>query len=351
MNALSQAASDGIAPLLRWVDRLPEPVDLVLVCAEHQPDVAGHRPGAAVVRLEVCLADLPASAALELVLRGARVEARLEGCGRPDLAARSVDEANGLLTSCARPERVALTSHPGADADIDAEVEGPVLDVRALPLPRRALLSMTASASPAAARPPRAVTERERMLDALRALTAPPPRARPAAGSGSPPARPREPRQRDTLAPHPAPSAMLAASGCTGCGVCVQSCPVDALRLEGSPADDGRVRVTLRHLPASCVDCGECVARCPHGALESTGRHTWASLLACLPQFLASEVLRECARCAEPLPSDSTGSLCEVCAFRRANPFGARLPPGVPPGVAPALAGGAPADGEAPGGG
>ncbi len=347
MNALSQAASDGIAPLLRWVDRLPEPVDLVLVCAEHQRDVADHRPGAAVVRLEVCLADLPASASLELVLRGARVEARLDGCERPGLAARSVDEANGLLTSCARPERVAVTpSHPGADAD----VEGPVLDVRALPLPRRALLSMSAGASAAAAaRPPRAATERERMLDALRALTAPPPRARPAPGSGSPrPARPREPRQRDTLDQHPAPSAMLAASGCTGCGVCVQSCPMDALRMEGSPADDGRVRVTLRHLPASCVDCGECVARCPHGALESTGRHTWAGLLACLPQFLASEVLRECARCAEPLPSDTTGSLCEVCAFRRANPFGARLPPGAPPGVAPALTSGAPAGGEAP---
>ncbi|MCC2307911.1 DUF362 domain-containing protein [Cellulomonas chengniuliangii] len=348
MTALSQAASDGIAPLLRWLDRLPEPVDLMLVCAEHQSEVAGHHPGAAVVRLDACLADLPASALLELVLRGTRVEARLEGCERPDLAARSVDDANRLLTSCARPERVALSSsRAGAGA------EDPVLDVRALPLPRRALLSMSAGPSgAAAARPPRAATERERMLDALRSLTAPPPRVRPAPGSGSePPARPRQPRQRDTLDQHPAPSAMLAASGCTGCGVCVQSCPADALRLEGSPADDGRVRVTLRHLPASCLDCGECVARCPHGALESTGRHTWAGLLACLPQFLASEVLRECARCAEPLPSDSTGSLCEICAFRRANPFGARLPPGVAPGVAPALAGGAPADGEALGGG
>ncbi len=46
---------------------------------------------------------------------------------------------------------------------------------------------------------------------------------------------------------------------CTGCGVCVDSCPSDALKLEGD-----KVEVDVD----ACIDCGICVDECPVEALD-----------------------------------------------------------------------------------
>jgi len=54
-------------------------------------------------------------------------------------------------------------------------------------------------------------------------------------------------------------AARLDASACTACGVCVERCQMDALRLEGDRARlDGR----------RCIGCGLCVSTCPAGALS-----------------------------------------------------------------------------------
>ena len=45
---------------------------------------------------------------------------------------------------------------------------------------------------------------------------------------------------------------------CTGCGACVDACPVDALEL----ADD-KAKVD----PETCIDCGTCVDECPVEAI------------------------------------------------------------------------------------
>ena len=46
---------------------------------------------------------------------------------------------------------------------------------------------------------------------------------------------------------------------CTGCGACVDACPVDALKMvdEKSVVD-----------PETCIDCGTCVDECPVDAIE-----------------------------------------------------------------------------------
>ena len=59
--------------------------------------------------------------------------------------------------------------------------------------------------------------------------------------------------------------------GCDGCGVCVEVCPLDAIKLE-----NGEPRVDL----VSCDGCGACVSRCPRGALR-------------LPNYTAEGLLRE----------------------------------------------------------
>ena len=45
---------------------------------------------------------------------------------------------------------------------------------------------------------------------------------------------------------------------CTGCGACVDVCPVDALKLE-----DDKAVVD----PETCIDCGTCVDECPVEAI------------------------------------------------------------------------------------
>ena len=46
---------------------------------------------------------------------------------------------------------------------------------------------------------------------------------------------------------------------CTGCGVCVEVCPVGAIALE-----NGKARLD----EAACTGCGACVDVCPEGAIQ-----------------------------------------------------------------------------------
>ena len=48
-------------------------------------------------------------------------------------------------------------------------------------------------------------------------------------------------------------------SKCVGCGACIESCPVEALEMDGS---------VVKVDEDKCIDCGACVGACPVEALE-----------------------------------------------------------------------------------
>jgi ferredoxin len=48
---------------------------------------------------------------------------------------------------------------------------------------------------------------------------------------------------------------------CTGCGVCVDACPQDAISLNDVAEIDAE----------KCTDCGTCVEECPNEALSMPG--------------------------------------------------------------------------------
>ncbi len=58
-----------------------------------------------------------------------------------------------------------------------------------------------------------------------------------------------------------APRIKLAPDRCTGASDCVQVCPSEVLRLEGSPA-----RVVIDN-PDACIACAACIVQCPEDAL------------------------------------------------------------------------------------
>lgn len=45
---------------------------------------------------------------------------------------------------------------------------------------------------------------------------------------------------------------------CNACGTCVDSCPVEAIKLEDNAVVDEE----------NCIDCGTCVDECPEGAIS-----------------------------------------------------------------------------------
>lgn len=47
---------------------------------------------------------------------------------------------------------------------------------------------------------------------------------------------------------------------CTGCESCVETCPVEAIKME-----DGKAVIDKE----KCVDCGQCVDECPVEAIKA----------------------------------------------------------------------------------
>ena len=45
---------------------------------------------------------------------------------------------------------------------------------------------------------------------------------------------------------------------CTGCGACVEICPVNAIKIENEKAVIGE----------ECIDCGACISQCPVEAIS-----------------------------------------------------------------------------------
>jgi len=60
---------------------------------------------------------------------------------------------------------------------------------------------------------------------------------------------------------------------CTGCGICSEVCPVEAITV------DQVVKIDA----ATCIDCGSCVAECPNGAISMEEMETALSARSSYP--------------------------------------------------------------------
>ncbi|MFO8074779.1 MAG: ATP-binding protein [Actinomycetota bacterium] len=360
--------AERVQPLLAWVARQRDPIELELACAEHPAPERGTK-GRAVVVLPVCAAELAEHLLYELLDLGAEhVWVRTDGCGDPAATEALLGRAGQVLAALGAGDRVRCEREP------EQQRRRRVLDATVMAVSRRRLLMLPESD----ATPDPGASAHRRLVAALRALaaadadTAPTPggvdqgdagpaadavdttptaggtdadEAGPAAGAaaaadGAPGDR-GEPADGDRSgadepppcpADLPGPGLALVSEGCTACGVCVRACPEDALALvdvaETGPDGATVTRTVLRQYPAACGGAGDCLELCPESALSAPEHWGLNALLEDDVVDLDEIAKAVCRRCGTTFP-DTGAELCEVCAFRRANPFGATLPPAV----------------------
>lgn len=313
------STASGLAGVQRWLAHQGRDVTIELVCAEHAGPVDGP-PGHTLIRLDGCSGELATHELVELLADGSsRVIVRLDGCADPAAARRHLEPTVTLLEA-GLVDRLSLMG-AGVGADPSPLAGGPgapvarrtrrrraaVLDARAMPVSRRALLGLGGigeGEGPASSAEPRA-----RLIDALRAVATP----------------------TTALGALPGPTAGMTAAGCVACGVCVQACPAAALRLADGPVDGSTSISTLLLDPAACTGCERCVELCPTSVLAVAAPVTWDRLLSGDEIPVVTVLTALCARCSVRFPISSGATLCAVCSFRRRNPFGSSLPPGLAP--------------------
>ncbi len=321
------AARDETSALLRCAARVKDQGGIALLCAAHPPADRGARAVDAAIVLEGCLAGLGPSAYASLVALGfAQIDVYLDACaGCPlALAQASVERTLEKARRALKPwiddtQIVAITEAPAAPG-----VPWMVYLAGEPPVPRRRLLNPFATTGIDAALdalsieaveqagPKRISPERLQLLHALALL---------------PPAGP-------ALCPAPLAGQVFLRigtdGGCTACGACARACPTGALALE---IDDDANTFRLAHLAAICTGCDACLHLCAPDALYSRGVPFFSALQAPADEPIAAGRFTRCKRCKARVVegSLSAGGLCEVCAFRRANPFGSVVPERIRP--------------------
>lgn len=260
---MSEAAH---AAILRWL-AASTPARITVSCAE------AALPGTVV--LDGCLADAPLAWLAELAGH-APVQVAVGACATAEATRRRLRELADLTS------RITLDGGPTAAATV--RYSSP-------PARRRGLLGLGRTA------PGPSGTHQQRLAAALAEL----------------PVNPE--------APSPA-TRLVATDACTSCGVCVRTCPHDALSL---PIVDGVAALT-HHLDA-CTGEQACVAFCPHDALHAEGQLPWREVHAAPTVELITQPVRTCRSCSAAFSTDSRGSLCPVCEQQEADPFGVHLPP------------------------
>lgn len=317
--------------------QLPASAPLELICPQHPATGETPAPVAATVRQRRCLAALSAEHLLELSGNGARSlwldDSICQNCPIGQLQAtiaRSVATASGLLAACGLLQALALHS-TDTDRLLAEPVQRPVLDGMQPKLSRRGFFGalrqmaqdrieqaqqeepapMLRPAAPVDQRLPQQLPEsRKRLLARLAQLSLADKDAAAMAGRAI------------SLEKLPFARVEVDKEACAGCGLCVRFCPTGALHFSGDALGlrrpgDAPQPFALSFRASLCIDCGLCVTACPEDAIAFRDELSVSALLAAEWDLLVEGELVACGECGAPTaarPDDKPR--CHVCRQR-----------------------------------
>ncbi len=320
-------ARDETQDVLRCAARVRDQGAIALLCAAHPPIDRGVRPVDAAIVVEGCLAALGPSAYAALAALGiTQIDVYLDACETCPLAPacasieRTLDKARAAL----RPWLAANQLATITDVSEPASKPWAIYLAGEPPVERRRLLN------------PFSGSDANEILDALSvsAVEQSGPKRLPAERLRLLLALDQLPPAGQMLCPAPLGGQTFlrigADDGCTACGACAKACPTGAIALEN---DDETQTFHLIHLPAACTGCDACLHLCDPDVLYSRGVPFFSALQSPEDETLASGHFMRCKRCKTRVVEGALNEqgLCEICAFRRANPFGSRIPERVRP--------------------
>ncbi len=309
------SADDAVPGLLTCAARI-ESGSIELVCKQHPGCLKGSSEDQVAVQLRGCLAGLGAGAYLSLAALGmSRIIVRIDNC--PDcpwgaLQAQietQIKLACQILAAC-RKEVLLQT----VDAST-GEVERPVWDADNPPLSRRDLFRFATRQGQIALARTMSIEQvlhgsapsrsRQRLHAAIGRLTA----ENPIKGSSV--------LEADF-------AFLTVTDECTACGVCGRACPAGALELE---KNENQYR--LKFSAWKCTGCDLCLRVCAQNAIQINHQPSMDQVFGLEEVVLRSGELAQCMRCNAWFAAKPGAAYCPACEFRRNNPFGRKLPPGM----------------------
>jgi ferredoxin len=271
------------------------------------------------IRIQGCLAGLGMGTYLALAAMGLeRIILRLDACGGcpwgslREKIQTQVDQAGQLLARWGKGETLVCVSR------LDERVERPLWDAKNPPLSRRDLFRLAAQ---------------QGQLAMARAMSVDHP------GSRRHPGRDRL-RLISAVAHLPEPKEFLdvpveninfatfsVSEECNACATCARACPTGALTLKHN---DENTYYWLNFTPQTCVGCEACIRVCAPEAIMMDKFPTFTQIFGNPePCVLSKGELKKCVHCETLFAARSDQELCPVCEYRRKNPFGSMMPPGV----------------------
>lgn len=278
--------SDHLTSLLRWCGA-QDPIGRLVIACQHVDDIRVPRRAVGVV-WDSCLQSAEVEELLQILACGVGT-ITLQGCEH----ARKLGAIGQSLIG-----RISFD-----DAPRHSLFHSQILDLREVPLPRRAAFGL-----PIDVPLDLKADSAERTLQALDFL-----------GLGAMQID-NSPNTELGGAGMSWPGVSLVADGCDMCAVCVKACSHRAMMIEEV---DGHAQ--LIHDLRACRGCEDCIELCPQRALE-TGTHADIHTVRTQPrQILIDTRTRRCDRCGTSILA-TEGKMCKICAFRQTNPFGALDP-------------------------
>lgn len=310
-------ADDDVSNLLNCVTRI-EGKSIELLCERHPNPESGLNPETTGLRVRGCLAGLGSGALLALAAMGLeQVTLRTDSCHQcnwQDLSKtvhRQTEMADAFLSGWKDTLIVRCVD------SIEEPVERPFMDVKNPPLSRRDLFRMIgrqgqaavarAMESSRAANGHRLGRDRLRILAAITHLP--------------------KPDFPDQVCLDGLDFAVLSINDtCTACGTCARACSTDALSF--NLVEDGK-KYELRFNPRNCTGCEICTHVCTSASITVDHHPAYGQVFGEEAVLLSGGELVKCDRCGTRTAKRDGASLCPICEYRRENPFGSKLPPGI----------------------